>query len=218
VQDPFGFPVSFYYRSGKHPWMLQEFHRHRGPAITRIDHVNVFSPTVGAMSAWYRENLGFRLTEYTEDKEGVTWAAWLHRKGNVHDLAITNGTGPRLHHLAYLVPDSNRIFQVCDILAGSRAEAHIERGPGRHGISNAFYLYLRDPDGHRVELYTSDYLTVDPDFEPIRWDRDDIRRQQLWGRPAPRTWFEEGSLVEDFDGHATPPAPSILSGKPTYIS
>ena len=34
-------------------------------------------------------------------------------------------------------------------------EAHIERGPGRHGVSNAFYVYLRDPDGHRVEIYTT---------------------------------------------------------------
>jgi hypothetical protein len=30
-------------------------------------------------------------------------------------------------------------------------------------VSNAFYVYLRDPDGHRVELYTSDYFTGDPD-------------------------------------------------------
>ena len=47
--------------------------------------------------------------------------------------------------------------------------ANMERGPGRHGIANAFFLYVRDPDGHRVELFTSDYLTVDPDHEPIRW-------------------------------------------------
>ena len=30
--------------------------------------------------------------------------------------------------------------------------ANMERGPGRHGIANAFFLYVRDPDGHRVEL------------------------------------------------------------------
>jgi hypothetical protein len=26
------------------------------------------------------------------------WAAWLHRKQNVHDVALMNGTGPRLHN------------------------------------------------------------------------------------------------------------------------
>jgi len=23
-------------------------------------------------------------------------------------------------------------------------------------VSNAFYVYLRDPDGHRIEVYTSE--------------------------------------------------------------
>ena len=69
----------------------------------------------------------------------------------------------------------------------------MERGPGRHGISNAFFLYIRDPDGHRIELFTSDYLTVDPDLEPLRWSLTDPQRQTLWGHPAPKSWFEEGS-------------------------
>lgn len=218
IQDPFGFPMTYYYQSGKHQWLLQRYDLHRGPGITRIDHVNLFCPTVADMATWYQRYQGFRLTEYTEDKNGVTWAAWMHRKGNVHDLAVTNGSGPRMHHVAYFLPDGSRITQLCDILAGARAESQIERGPGRHGISNAFYLYLRDPDGHRIELYTSDYLTVDPDFEPIRWDRDDIRRQQLWGGPAPKSWFTEGSLVESADGATTPIRESELTGIPTYIS
>jgi catechol 2,3-dioxygenase len=70
---------------------------------------------------------------------------------------------------------------------------NMERGPGRHGISNAFFLYMRDPDGHRVELFTSDYLTVDPDHAPIRWSLTDPRRQTLWGHPAPASWFNEGT-------------------------
>ena len=54
-------------------------------------------------------------------------------------------------------------------MATSGYLANMERGPGRHGISNAFFLYIRDPDGHRIELFTSDYLTVDPDLKPLRW-------------------------------------------------
>jgi hypothetical protein len=65
------------------------------------------------------------------------------------------------------------------------------------GISNAFFLYTRDPDGHRVELFTSDYLTVDPDLKPLRWSLRDPQRQTLWGHPAPRSWFEEGSMFVD---------------------
>jgi len=218
MQDPFGFPVAFYYQSTKHPWLLARCHEHRGPGIQRIDHVNVLSPKVQAMTDWYMQNWGFRLSEYTEDDDHRIWASWLQRKGNVHDIALTNGAGPRLHHFAYWMPDSSRILLLCDILAGALETKRIERGPGRHGISNAFFLYLRDPDGHRIELYTSDYLTVDPDFEPIRWHLDDPRRQTLWGAPAPRSWFLEGSRVEAFAGGWMAVEESELVGLPSYVA
>lgn len=217
LEDPFGLPLAFYFASHRRPWLLQQYDRRRGPAIQRIDHVNVFATSPGAMLAWYRDELGFRLTEYTEDEDGHIWAAWMHRKGNVHDVAVTNGDGPRLHHVAFWMPDAAQVLQLCDVLGASRSGA-IERGPGRHGISNAFFLYLRDPDGHRVEIYTSDYLTVDPDFEPVRWRRDDPYRQQLWGGLAPKCWFTEGSRVRRADGTLHPVAPPLLAGLPTYIS
>jgi catechol 2,3-dioxygenase len=149
---------------------------------------------VQASYDFYRE-LGFRLTEYTETDGGdpKLWAVWMHRKGNVHDLAFTNGAGPRLHHIGFWTPGVLDIIHICDVMATSGYLANMERGPGRHGISNAFYLYIRDPDGHRVELFTSDYLTVDPDHAPIRWSLTDPQRQTLWGQPAPASWFEQGS-------------------------
>ena len=217
LQDPFGVPLAFYFASEKHPWLLQQYHQRRCPSIQRIDHVNVFSPKPGGALAWYRDMLGFRLTEYTEDADGNIWAAWLHRKGNVHDVAFTNGDGPRLHHLAFWMPDAAQVMQLCDVLGASRTGV-IERGPGRHGISNAMFLYLRDPDGHRVEIYTSDYLTVDPDFEPVKWRLDDPYRQQLWGGLAPRSWFIEGSAFRRPAGDLLAPSAPVLEGLPSYIS
>ena len=108
-------------------------------------------------------------------------AAWMQRKGNMHDLAFTNGKGPRLHHFGFWVPTALDILHLCDVMATTGYLANIERGPGRHGIANAFFLYVRDPDGHRVELFTCDYLTVDHDHEPIRWTLNDPQRQTLWG-------------------------------------
>ena len=63
---------------------------------------------------------------------------------------------------------------------GGHAHA-IERGPGRHGVSNAFFVYLRDPDGHRIELYACDYYTGDPDHKPLRWSVSDPRCRSFWG-------------------------------------
>jgi len=200
LQDPFGFPVVFYRRAGRYPSLLQAYHQYRGPGLQRLDHFNLFCPDVPAALKYYTEQLGFRLTEYTVDRDERVWGAWLQRKGNVHDVALTTGAGPRLHHFAYWVPDPLSVLRAADALGGAGRVEAIERGPGRHGISNAMFLYLRDPDGHRVELYTGDYLAVDPEFEPVRWDLDDPRRQTLWGHRAPDSWFREGSLVEAFAG------------------
>ena len=59
--------------------------------------------------------LGFRLTEYTETDgaDPKLWAVWMHRKGNVHDLAFTNGRGPRLHHVGVWMPTRARHPRIC---------------------------------------------------------------------------------------------------------
>ena len=192
--DVFGMPLDFYFRMDQSESMLQKYSAYKGARIQRIDHINCFTPAVQASYDFYAD-IGFRLTEYTEtdDHDPKLWAVWMHRKGNVHDLAFTNGNGPRLHHTGMWTASALDILHICDVMATSGYVTNMERGPGRHGISNAFFLYVRDPDGHRVELFTSDYLTVDPDLEPIRWSLLDPQRQTLWGHPAPKSWFEEGT-------------------------
>jgi catechol 2,3-dioxygenase len=192
--DPLGMPLELYFRMEQAESMLRRYSAYRGARIQRIDHVNCFTPDVQASHDFYAE-IGFRTTEYTETDgaDPQLWAVWMHRKGNVHDLAFTNGAGPRLHHIGVWTAGALDILHICDVMATSGYLANMERGPGRHGISNAFFLYVRDPDGHRVELFTSDYLTVDPDLEPLRWSLRDPQRQTLWGQPAPKSWFEEGT-------------------------
>ncbi|MGQ0565144.1 MAG: 3,4-dihydroxyphenylacetate 2,3-dioxygenase [Gemmobacter sp.] len=196
TRDPWGVPLEFYARMDRLPSIHQKFALYRGVKPLRIDHFNLFSVDVDAAVAFWGE-MGFRVTEYTaDDATGRTWAAWMQRKGGVHDVAFTNGTGPRLHHVAFWVPTPLNIIDLLDLMATTGYLANIERGPGRHGISNAFFLYIRDHDGHRTEIYCSDYQTVDPDHEPIRWSLTDPQRQTLWGAPAPRSWFEMGSVFE----------------------
>ena len=208
--DGQGNPLELYFKMDQGERILQQYGNYAGCHPQRFDHFNVFTPDPQASIEFYAA-LGFRLTEYAESDDAVPRiaAAWMHRKGGVHDMAFTNGRGPRLHHIAYWVPTALNIIHLCDLMASTGYLANMERGPGRHGISNAFFLYVRDPDGHRTELYTSDYVTVDPDFEPIRWSLRDPRRQTLWGTPAPRSWFVEGST---FLG--TPVLPPVHDLKP----
>lgn len=197
TRDPFGMPLEFYCSMTQTERCLQRYGEYKGAQIMRIDHFNLFAADVQGVYDFYAE-LGFKTTEVTETEgdDPQLWAAWLHRKGNVHDVALTSGKGPRLHHIGVWVPSVMNVIHACDLLATTGYVDVLERGPGRHGISNAFFLYLRDPDGHRIELFTSDYLTVDPDFEPIRWNLSDPQRQTLWGHAAPASWFEEGTAFE----------------------
>jgi len=142
TSDNLGIPLEFYHTMDRLAPIHQSYALYRGVKPLRIDHFNCFSPDVDASVVFYSD-IGFRVTEYTEDEESKKlWAAWMHRKGGVHDMAFTNGTGPRMHHVA---------------------------------------------------------LTVDPDLEPIKWDLQDPQRQTLWGAPAPKSWFENGSRFVGID-------------------
>lgn len=211
IQDPFGYPLEFFKSMEEKEWLLRRFEEHRCARVLRFDHANVLCPNVDSISHWYTDKLGFLCSELTETEDGKIWATWLRRKPSVHDIAIMTGEGPRLHHAGFYVAEKDSILDCADILASKGYVSSIERGPGRHGISNAFFLYLRDPDGHRIELYTGDYLAADPDWNPVKWRLDDPQRQTFWGAPAPESWFNEAStLLSVYDGKP------ILTSKPQY--
>lgn len=203
THDNMGIPIEFYFKMERLEPIHQKYGLYNGVKPLRIDHFNCFVPDVDTAVGFYNE-MGFRTTEYTEDDDSKRlWAAWMHRKGGVHDMAFTSGTGPRLHHMAFWVPTPLNIVDLLDLMATTGYVDNIERGPGRHGISNAFFLYILDPDGHRIEIYCSDYQTVDPDLEAIKWDLQDPQRQTLWGAAAPKSWFEHGSLFEGVEAVAS---------------
>ncbi|TFD49400.1 3,4-dihydroxyphenylacetate 2,3-dioxygenase [Cryobacterium sp. Hh11] len=203
VEDPLGFPYEFFYAT-THVERLAWRYDLQGPgALVRLDHFNQVTPDVGR-GRKYLEDLGFRVTEDIQDSDGVTYAAWMRRKDTVHDTALTGGNGPRMHHIAFSTHEKHNIIYICDKLGALRKSDLIERGPGRHGVSNAFYLYLRDPDGHRVEIYTQDYYTGDPDNPVVTWDVHDNQRRDWWGNPVVPSWYTDASLVLDLDGNPQP--------------
>ena len=203
VEDPLGFPYEFFYAT-THVERLAWRYDLQGPgALVRLDHFNQVTPDVGR-GRKYLEDLGFRVTEDIQDSDGVTYAAWMRRKDTVHDTALTGGNGPRMHHIAFSTHEKHNIIYICDKLGALRKSDLIERGPGRHGVSNAFYLYLRDPDGHRVEIYTQDYYTGDPDNPVVTRDVHDNQRRDWWGNPVVPSWYTDASLVLDLDGNPQP--------------
>ena len=138
--------------------------------------------------------VGFRLSEYiVHDESEELRAVFLQRKGNPHDIVFVNNAGPRLHHAAFTIPEVYHLMYICDLLGRNGFGAGVEWGPGRHfGPGYARFVYLRDPDGHRIELFTNHYQTIDIEDEPIRWQMSDLNTGR-WGTAPPASWQQQGS-------------------------
>lgn len=114
--------------------------------------------------------------------------------------------------VAYTVPDASALLHAADVCGAVGLGREIDRGPGRHGLSNALFLYVRDPDQHRIELFTTHYQFIDLETPPIRWDVSDPQRAQLWGMPASERWFFE---VSEFP--AEPVQEPLLKANPETL-
>jgi catechol 2,3-dioxygenase len=195
--DPAGTLLEFCATMPVMPRMITKFTRHAGGSALRLDHYQILTPDVRKVCEFYTA-AGFRLSEYiappdTFDLRGV----FLQRKGNPHDIVFFNGAGPRLHHFAFLAPEVHHLWYACDLAGELGLGASVERGPGRHGPGHAMYVYMRDPDGHRVELFNTHYQIMDIENEPIAWDPADHNIAFPWGLPARQAWFEQATPFAD---------------------
>ena len=160
VSDPLGMPLQFCARMPVEPRQITAFGNHRVGCALRIDRCQVLVPDVGLALQTYAD-LGFRLSEYVGRDDRIPSGVFLQRKGNPHDIVFFDGDGPRLHHVAYMTSESHLLFRACDVAGELGFGAHVERGPGRHGLGHALFAYFRDPDGHRVEWFHSHYQMMD---------------------------------------------------------
>lgn len=193
--DPVGTPLEFCARMPVEPRQITNFATHRGGCAQRIDHVQILTPHVARALAFY-SGMGFRLSEYIA-LDGELRGVFLQRKGNPHDLVFFYGAGPRLHHTAFFAQEGQHLLKACDVAGSLGFGRGVERGPGRHGPGHAMFVYFRDPDGHRIELFNTHYQVMDIENEPVAWDARDPKLSFPWGLPAQRRWFEEASR---FDG------------------
>ncbi|MFZ0421512.1 MAG: VOC family protein [Xanthobacteraceae bacterium] len=192
VHDAVGAPLEFCATMARQPRLVVSFDHHHGAVPQRIDHFQLLVPDVPRALEFYT-GLGFRLSEYiAPDGSDDPMFVFLQRKGNPHDIVFAAGAGPRLHHAAFAIPESYLFFYVCDLATTMGFADNIEFGPGRHGPGHALFVYLRDPDGHRIELFNTHYQCMDIDDEPVRWDSSYLTRRN-WQLPARERWFIEAS-------------------------
>jgi catechol 2,3-dioxygenase len=190
--DACGTPLEFCATMPVAERRLTRFDTWLGGCAQRFDHYQLLVPDVQRACDFYM-SIGFRLSEYMVDGDDMAIGVFLQRKGNPHDVAILHGPGPRIHHVAYTTPDTHTLIRACDVAGARGYGRRVERGPGRHGPGHALFVYFRDPDGHRVELFNTHYQIIDIENEPARWDPSNMHLNLPWGLPAQRSWYEEAT-------------------------
>jgi catechol 2,3-dioxygenase len=179
--------VSLYDADGTPRLPERNTHIRRGLGAQRIDHVNLRAFEFPAAMAYWTESLDFSISEMQLDVEGNPRLIWMRHSTSSHEVAMGAYERPGFHHVAYTVADVSALSRAADCLADAGLRDSIEFGPGRHGVSSASMLYVKDPSDNRVEVFTGDYAR-DGDREPIRWTAEAYQRAgMLWwgGSPAP---------------------------------
>jgi catechol 2,3-dioxygenase len=155
----------------------------RGISPRSIDHVNLWSPDATTPRAFFEEQLGFKAREEIVHSQAGLLGSWLSVTSLAHDVALM-GSDPaqgdaRLHHIAYYLDNWQDVLRAADICR--EHDVQIDIGPGRHGISQALFCYVRDPgSGHRLELFSGGYHIYDPDWETVTWSEDELEAGLIW--------------------------------------
>lgn len=145
----------------------------RGIGVRRIDHMNLWTThDTTPNHEWLADNLGFKMREFMTGPDGRI-GGWMSVTPLVHDVGFMKAgphetTPARMHHIAFWLDNAQDVLRAADILV--EAGIKPDQGPGKHGVSQAMFLYVRDPgSGHRVEIFSNGYLIFEPDWEPIEW-------------------------------------------------
>ncbi len=217
VEDPMGFPIEFYHEMDRAEGMMGKAAYKRGIEVMRIDHVTNYTNDTNKAFEYYTSVLGFSATSYLVNEKGEMKRVFLRRKQTTHDVAFLQQPGPRNHHVAVWLKNESDIIRACDILATSGYRDKVELWPGRHGPTS-LSMYVRDPEGNRVELYHEDRLFTGPEYQHVQKISSSVEDTEMkrgfpfWGMPAPRSYIEEGPPVESIiDGSLKPSNPPILA-------
>ncbi|MEH7249267.1 VOC family protein [Neobacillus niacini] len=171
----------------------------KGVSPRRIDHVNTVTTNAGEMVKFLKDILGFNIREYIKAPNDQIVAAWMSVTSLVHDIAVmTHPTDQHgLHHLAYWSENAQDMLRAADILSENGLKFV---GPGKHGITQAMYIYVQDPgSGVLLELFANGYQIFEPDWEPIEWTVEDMQLGvTYWGQETGKTEAEQRSTNAGF--------------------
>ena len=142
---------------------------------TRIGHIHLKVSDLERALTFYRDVLGFDLTQRYGRQAAFLSAGGYHHHIGLNTWESAGGSPPPagatgLYHVAILYPSR---ADLADALRRLMEAGIPLEGASDHGVSEA--LYLRDPDGNGVELYW--------DRPQEQWPRTSEGEIQMFTRP-----------------------------------
>ncbi len=143
------------------------------PRPRKLAHVVLNTIDIEASEEYYREVLGFRVSDWSEDQ-----MVFLRINRDHHSIAFNRAEWTSVNHVAYELPSVDAYMRA----VGRLNQAGISPlwGPGRHGPGNNTFAYFADPAG-LVPEFTSEVEQIDEDdYLPRMWNRV-ADQSDLWG-------------------------------------
>lgn len=146
----------------------------RLPSAVRIGHVHLKVSDLERAVAYYRDVLGFEVTQHYGPGAVFLAAGGYHHHIGLNVWESRGGQPPPrgttgLFHFAILYPSRTDLARAVRRLIEHRVPIE---GAADHGVSEA--IYLRDPDGNGIELAC--------DRSPELWPRDEAGRLAMHTR------------------------------------
>ena len=142
---------------------------------TTIGHVHLTVSNLERALSFYRDTLGFEVATWYGDSAVFLSAGGYHHHIGLNTWAGVSATPPPpghtgLYHFAILYPNRKELAKTFKRLIDAKYPMD---GAADHGVSEA--IYLTDPDGNGVEIYT--------DRPKEKWPRDKKGNLQMTRDP-----------------------------------
>ena len=123
--------------------------------LGKIGHVALYVSDIEGSIRFYRDILGFEVSDIYGEDMMPGGAAFLRCNPDHHGIALfkateANPAGAGMHHLAFEVPTLDDVVRARTHLRAHNVPIDFD-GRRRAGVQIA--VEFRDPDGHRLEIY-----------------------------------------------------------------
>jgi 2,3-dihydroxybiphenyl 1,2-dioxygenase len=153
-----------------------------------MGHAVLMVPDIEQALAFYRDLLGFRVSDYLRNP--IT-AYFLHVNGRHHSLALFQAARHGLHHLMIELYSLDDVGQGYDIALGEKNRVAVTLGRHPNDLITSFYM--RTPSNFLVE-----YGWGGREIDPATWQPEEM--------PTPASYWGHDGLIRAIAGDTPPPA------------